>query len=824
MFYSKLSIAFLFLMSGLLVQAQIVKYPPIVAKRSGPANPLSPDPLVNYSWPDPKADDDLQTYPLRPVSFKIDNDAGFDMSGFKKDNVIAVKGNGNIRFDFGQTNAGWLEFESDDLADSVTMSISEYNEPAIVNNGAIHRFKTLAPVKYGHTYRLELNPELYEGVRFGWIHVLNHKKTWHIKNFRVQCQIKPTNYRGSFVCSDPELTRIWYTGAYTVKLNILKNYLGAILIERQDRFSWTGDAYVAQAASMVAFGNYDFVKKNINYTSTQDNGIASYALYWVLSLIDYVNYTGDIEFAKKYIANATGKLDRAYQNFGKSPRLEFYGWDERLGAGFENANNPESQRAYSMLSIRTWLEYGRLMKQIGDDDLAAKYTKYANEKIAEERSKTTWQDDFALHSAADAINTGLLTSGESAAFYNQNFTDRVNRISYSPFNEYFIIGALAKMQKYDDAISAIRDCWGGQIKYGGTTFFEVYRPSWNAILGKNGAPPNNQCTYTSLTHPWSAGVTKWLSEEVLGIKPLEPGFKIFEIVPHLADTITAVKGSTPTGHGIISAGFDLKTGRSTIVIPTGTMAKLTAVPIGTNTAKALYLNGKLIWNGKAIKSIFHNDIEVKDGYLNIAGLSAGKYQFKVVYTGYHKPKPVTGLPWHYVINNFRQDSVTSGKWRGHYGNNGFVLLNQAEKGKNVQKMPSYISSVNLKNEANVHLDSPADSRVLTDATGAVTGFGAAITQDPIPLLETMTVDIQANGNQQHQLAVYFLDWSSEARRSAIEIYDAGTLKLLAPVQMVKNYQNGRYLIFNYTGSIRLRIDQVRGPNAAISGLFFDDPK
>jgi alpha-L-rhamnosidase len=240
--------------------------------------------------------------------------------------------------------------------------------------------------------------------------------------------------------------------------------------------------------------------------------------------------------------------------------------------------------------------------------------------------------------------------------------------------------------------------------------------------------------------------------------------------------------------------------------------------------KALYLNGRLIWNGKTNKKNFHNQVEVKEGYLNIAALSAGKYQFKVIYTAYHQPKPVIELPWHYVINKFRQDSVTSGKWKTHYGKDGFVLLNQVEKGKNVQKLPSYISSVNFRNEAKVHLNLPADNRVLTDTSGAVSGFGAATTQDPIPLLETMTVDIQGDGDQPHQLAVYFMDWSKEARRSAIEIYDAKTLTLLAPVQMVKNYQNGRYLVFKYSGSIRLRIDQVRGPNAAISGLFFDSVK
>ena len=38
--------------------------------------------------------------------------------------------------------------------------------------------------------------------------------------------------------------------------------------------------------------------------------------------------------------------------------------------------------------------------------------------------------------------------------------------------------------------------------------------------------PNCQVGYTSLAHPWGGGVTKWLSEEILGIKPTAP-VKVF---------------------------------------------------------------------------------------------------------------------------------------------------------------------------------------------------------------------------------------------------------------------------------------------------------
>jgi hypothetical protein len=279
-----------------------VTYPHISAQKKGPANPFSPDPLIEYKWKDPKATDALQIYYLDPVSYKASHPGSFDMTRFFKEKVILVQGTGSIRFDYGRTSAGWLEFESEDLVDSITMSISEYNEPAIVNAGSFEPVKTKSPVKHGNAYRLELNPELYEGVRFGWINVHSHSRTWHIRNLKLVCQVKPVNYQGSFSASDPELTRIWYTGAYTVKLCLQKDYFGAILMERSDRHSWTGDAYPAQAASMVAFGNFDFVKANLMKTAVLDNGIASYSLYWVLSLIDYVNYSGDVQFARDYIS------------------------------------------------------------------------------------------------------------------------------------------------------------------------------------------------------------------------------------------------------------------------------------------------------------------------------------------------------------------------------------------------------------------------------------------------------------------------------------------------------------------------------------------
>lgn len=791
---------------------------------SGPPVATSPDPLVTYRWPDPKAGDGLEIYTRRPVAVKANPPGAFVHVGslLGSHPNVTIRSPGSIRFDFGRENAAWLEFDSPDLNGDVEMSISEYNEPAVENAGAQHRIKTRTPTRYGHTYRLELNNELYEGVRFGWLHVRSLTRPWHLTGLRLVCQAKPANYDGRFSCSDPELTRIWYAGAYTVRLNLLHHYFGAILMERSDRFSWTGDAHTSQAAALVAFGNDDFIRENLVRTATQSNGIASYALYWVLSLTDYYDYTGDDATLARFIPNACTKLDAADAHFGHPPNLAFYGWDERLGAGFENPNIPEAKHAYAMLSIRAWRAFARAMGEHGRPDLQAKYLADAKQAVATLRRNPAWDASYGIHAAAGAVNAGVATPAEQRDLFARDFSDRVTRLSYSPFNEFFIIQAMARMGHFDAALGAIRDDWGGQLRYGGTTFFEVYDPSWNRVLGPNGAPPNNQCGYTSLCHPWSAGVVKWLTEETLGIHPTTPGFRTYAITPHLGRTLTWVAGRVPTPHGPLAARFNVTTGQDDVQAPPDTVGEI-AIPKVERTIRHVTINGHLAWDG----SHFHPVLGIGDardvpGFVQFSGVQPGHYRFAVTYSG-TTPAPIE-LPWCYPAKLVKEDATTHGNWGGVYGADGYVLCNDLGDGRDLRRLPAYVASVRYtKNAATVWAKAVHDPRAL--APDAANGFprnaATIYTQDPRACFQTMTVDIQLTHPRPYRVALYFLDWDRRGRRLAVEMFDRRTLHRIAPVEIVRDFAGGKYLVYAYDRSARFRIDQVRGPNATLSGLFFD---
>ncbi|RYF98759.1 MAG: hypothetical protein EOO02_18275, partial [Chitinophagaceae bacterium] len=384
----------------------------------------SPDPLSNYRWTDPKTSDALQIYTLFPQKVNFSKAASFT----KQKNGVLVKGNGDIVLDFGIESAGWLEFDCDADIELPEASISEYNEPAILNAGAQNPVKTKKVTRYGRTYRLELNDLLYEGVRFAWIHVKQFDKPFTIKNIRLVCQVKPVNYKGSFYSDDTLLNRIWYTGAYVVKLNSLQDFFGAILMERSDRHSWTGDAYPAQAAALAAFGNYDEIAKNIAFTSVQDNGIAAYSLYWVLSLIEYYQYSGDVEFFKRFVPNAEKRLTLAVSQYDSVPNLAFMGWDERLGAGFENPNINESKFAFRMLCLNVWKKFADALNYAGENELSLKYKKIAKIKTR------NLPEDFSIygaHAVAETVNAGLSDLPAIKKQATILFGDRIRRLSYS---------------------------------------------------------------------------------------------------------------------------------------------------------------------------------------------------------------------------------------------------------------------------------------------------------------------------------------------------------------------------------------------------------
>jgi hypothetical protein len=160
----------------------------------------------------------------------------------------------------------------------------------------------------------------------------------------------------------------------------------------------------------------------------------------------------------------------------------------------------------------------------------------------------------------------------------------------SPYFGAYLIDALAQASHPQQALAWIRTYWGGMLAEGATSFWESYDLRWPKTNFHLSLEADGTSGYfVSLAHGWSSGPTAWLSENVLGIRDPQAGYRTVTITPNLLGLDWA-KGSVPTPHGPIAISID-KTKGTTIDLPDGIEA---SVQLPFEDGKQLYLNGTLI--------------------------------------------------------------------------------------------------------------------------------------------------------------------------------------------------------------------------------------
>ena len=327
---------------------------------------------------------------------------------------------------------------------------------------------------------------------------------------------------------------------------------------------------------------------------------------------------------------------------------------------------------------------------------------------------------------------------------------------------------------------------------------------------------------TSLCHAWGSMPCKYLNEEVLGIKPATLGFGTVDIFPHLGRKLTWVSGTTPTLKGDISARFDVASGKCRVSVPAGVTARV-GIPKVERTIKSIAINGVLAWDGKYHPAPNIGGASEDADFVYFTSVQPGNYEFLVSYQG---TTPAAMDPVEvYPVKFVGEDAATQGNWGGKYGVDGYVLPNYDGVGKDVRVLPAYVNSLVFDKERCANVTWTTNTTEVRaparDRTNSGTRSAAAIyTKDPEPTFQTMFFDVTISGTHDYTLALYFLDWDHTTRRVGVQMIDPQTLKQLAPVKVVQDYRAGKYLVYKYNRSVRVRIDTIKRPNATLSGIFF----
>ncbi|HJT30669.1 MAG TPA: fibronectin type III domain-containing protein, partial [Pirellulales bacterium] len=156
----------------------------------------------------------------------------------------------------------------------------------------------------------------------------------------------------------------------------------------------------------------------------------------------------------------------------------------------------------------------------------------------------------------------------------------------------------------------------------------------------------------------------------------------------------------------------------------------------------------------------------------------------------------------------QSDGTTEGNWQNAYGPDGYNVVGDAAS------YPSY-ARVNVSGQQSyVWAASTSDSRALQKASDP-TGRIAATWYSPT----SFTIDVTMTDGKTHEVSLYLLDWDGVGRSERVDLVDPSTGSVLN-TQTASSFGNGEYLTWTVGGHVQVRITELSGANAVLSGLFF----
>ncbi|MEO8592799.1 MAG: Ig-like domain-containing protein [Candidatus Solibacter sp.] len=161
------------------------------------------------------------------------------------------------------------------------------------------------------------------------------------------------------------------------------------------------------------------------------------------------------------------------------------------------------------------------------------------------------------------------------------------------------------------------------------------------------------------------------------------------------------------------------------------------------------------------------------------------------------------------------DTTTKGTWKGTYGQDGYVIPTGAA---DITKFPGYLTSLPRTQGSsynypgyNADLRAPQKPDPATDRTGSVVYSNPSSTP--------FSFDMNLSDGQAHQVAVYCVDYDSNARAQSISILDAVTNAVL-DTRQVSAFNGGAWVVWSLKGHVIIKVATTNsGNNAVISGIF-----
>ena len=494
--------------------------------------------------------------------------------------------------DFGEETYGYLRFKDIRGKGAVRVIYAESESEALAVDlantkpGALDGWEMLM-LEEG----AEMRRDIAHGFRF--VHVIPVDGEVSVGALAMDRETKGLPVRGSFRCSDAELNEIWDVSVRTLELTCREVFIEGI---KRDHWVWSGDAVQSFLMNYYVFGDYDGCRDTLWTLRGKDpvkchlNRIMDYTFYWFDAVEKYRLYSGDPYIArqvyprmKTLLEFALGRLDAAGRPVDRPGDWMFIDWAP------EPLHNTGGVTAFEqMLLVRALEATAALAKEVGAADDANAYLARAK-KLRDEIVPRYWNEEkgglLHLMKADGSLDEQLTRYPNMFGLFYGYFdeakrarvvkdvllNDNVLKIQ-TPYMRFYELESLCSLGMQETVTKEIKSYWGGMLKLGATSFWELYNPSEKgvahyAMYGRRYGK--------SLCHAWGASPTYLLGKYYLGVTPTQPGFAAYEVKPNLGG-LEWIEGDVPAPFGRIHVKFDKKSvsvlsdgGKGVLVLPTG---------------------------------------------------------------------------------------------------------------------------------------------------------------------------------------------------------------------------------------------------------------
>ena len=359
-----------------------------------------------------------------------------------------------------------------------------------------------------------------------------------------------SDFAGDFKCDDEFMNTLWQKSLRTLYVTMRDNFMDC---PDRERAQWWGDVTSEMIMTMYSMDSDAYLlyqkgveamlshvdESDILQTVVPIQGdyfeLPVQQLAGIVGFMTYYEYTGDLAFIEKvYDASLNYlKLWEIGENNLVVHRSGSWDWPD-WGS---KADMTAIENAWMYYALSCVEEMSKLLSRT--DDIAF----MAERKSAIEKGFSALWTENGFKSKdvkkcddranALAVLSGLATEEQYNVVTNVLTTTK----NSSPYMEYYVLEALCKMGKYDEAYSRIKDRYADMVNEDYSTLWEF----WDAWRGTK-------------NHAWSGGPLVIMSRHFAGITPTEAGYERVEINPQytISDSMTC---TVPGVKGLITVDY-----------------------------------------------------------------------------------------------------------------------------------------------------------------------------------------------------------------------------------------------------------------------------